>query len=146
MKILLKKRIICLAAMVTMCCAVPAGLTLAAPDSVPPPGGQGDNLEFEDGHLDYIHPDNTVVINDIIFTVTKQSRFYTSSGAATTLARFHEGDSVKVKSFEDNIIDQMYKVASGQSASAGVQTASPKSKQSSEKGSKLHQENGVWKN
>ncbi len=141
-----KKRLFVIAAVMIISIILPVGLTLAAPDGQAPPAKQGKSADLESGHLDFIHEDNTIVINDCMLGITKQTRYYSSSGAVIGLSQFHEGESVVFSSSTDNTLAEIHKTAAGQTSVRGGKAVSLKKKHSSSAGTTLHLENGVWKN
>ncbi len=108
------------------------------------PAGIQKESGLENGILNFIHEDNTVVINDLTFTVDKRTRFYSISGSLVSLDNFNEDQNVEFTASDERILKMMRKVKGNQSLES-VNRSSDEGRSSSSGNGVLRLENGVWK-
>jgi hypothetical protein len=85
------------------------------------------------------------VINDLIFTVDKRTRFYAVSGSPVSLDSFNEDQNVEFSASDERVLEEMHKVKGTQTVESGSRSSNQGRPSSSGNGA-LRLEKGVWKN
>ncbi len=112
------------------------GSVWARPDTKTGP----DQSNMPKGIIDYIHEDDKIVINDMIFFIDKDTKYFSLSGSRGSKSQLNKGDIVSFKSSKERLLKEVY---ISKKAEQKEKAASPVSKPSSQN---MYQENGVWKN
>lgn len=100
---------------------------------------------LEQGVLNFIHGNSTIVINDLSFTVDKLTRFYSVNGSAVGLDSFNEDQNVEFSASDERVLVEMRKVEGTKAENTGI--PSPEEVIPSSSGNEaLRLENGVWVN
>ncbi len=126
-------QIICLALLFLM---LSHGSSWARPDTKT----GSDQSDMSKGNIDYIHEDNTIVINDMIFFIDKDTKYFALSGNSIAKSQLNEGDIVSFKSSKEQLLKELYVTKKTEQKE---QTASPAPEASSQN---MYLENGIWKN
>ena len=125
---------------------LPASSLLARPgNGQSHPAGIQEESGLENGVLNFIHGNSSVVINDLIFTVDKRTRFYSVSGSPVSLNSFNEDQNVEFAASDERVLKEMRKVKGTQTVESGSRSSDEGRPSSSDNGV-LRLENGVWKN
>lgn len=101
--------------------------------------------DLQEGVLNFIHDNNTVVVDDRIFTMDNRTRLYAVSGSPITINTFSENEEVAFRATDELVLEEMRKVEGGDKNVDDTESQETESERP-EGDPSLRLENGVWVN
>lgn len=96
--------------------------------------------DMQIGNIDYNHDDNSIVINDMVFFVDKNTKIFGIFGTRVSKSELNKGDFVRFTFSNEQHLQKVYITKKGEQKKTPTAPAPKASSQD------MHQENGVWTN
>jgi len=104
-------------------------------------------VELEKGQIDLIPHDNSIVINDILFSISNTTIFYSPEGQQISAKGIKVGDVVLYRASDNMVLQEIHLQQNNASANNGKEDSNSIHQQWDDGArNPIHLDHGVWRN